>query len=64
MTKKQKIIVEQYVEKLMESKNSDNELTHIIADDILLSALRDLGFGDLADTFEKVEDEVGGFWYA
>lgn len=64
MTKKQKVIVEQYIEELMELKGSDNELAHSMADSLVLSALRDLGFGELADAFHELEDNVGGFWYA
>lgn len=64
MTKKQKLIVAQYVEDILALKGADNENAHCLADDLVLSALQDLGFGELADAFHELEDNVGGFWYA
>ncbi|MNM65794.1 hypothetical protein D3C81_772560 [compost metagenome] len=63
MTKKQAAIMEQYVTQMLELvDNGDNEMTHSNADDLLLDALRDLGFGQIADAWDEVAKM--GFWYA
>jgi hypothetical protein len=62
MTKKQKAIVDIFVGKLSEIHEYDIETKHVRADELLVSAIRDLGFNDLADAYEAVEKT--GFWYA
>ena len=42
-----------------ESETDDPEARHITADDILCDLLRDLGYGDVAEAFKKIEK-----WYA
>lgn len=44
---------------LQEVENPDVEGAHANADDILCDTLRELGFGELVDVYEKVEK-----WYA
>lgn len=44
---------------LHEVENPDVEGAHANADDILCDTLRELGFGELVDVYEKVEK-----WYA
>jgi len=52
----------EYIEELREAKNTlDNESAHIAADHVLLAALRQLGFAELAAEFETAS---AGFWYA
>lgn len=65
MNKQQKKIIDEYVIKMLELPNSlgtDNEAIHYHADDLLLSALKDLGLGELSEAFEKISEI--GFWYA
>jgi hypothetical protein len=65
MTKKQTLIGQKYVEELLKlSDYGDNEYVHGRADTLLLEALRELGFGQVADAWEDVKHDVGGFWYA
>lgn len=65
MTKKQKELLNTYVQEMLKlSSLGDNEVVHAEADDLLLNALKDLGLGELAEAFQTVEKEVGGFWYA
>jgi hypothetical protein len=64
MTKKQLAVVEKYEEKLLSLCGmGDNEAAHAYADDLILSALDELGFGQLSKAWRKVENDVG-FWYA
>ena len=42
----------------------DQESAHAEADRILLDYLRATGAGDLADAWERLSTEAGGFWYA
>lgn len=37
----------------------DAEIAHVEADDILMNLLREIGMGDVADEFDKIEK-----WYA
>lgn len=63
MTKKQTAICERYVEQLLNLCGcGDNEVAHSMADDLLLDALRELGFGQIADAWDEVSKM--GFWYA
>jgi hypothetical protein len=65
MTKKQKMILEKYVTELKNlsvEKGSDREAIHIEADNLILSALSELGFNELTEAYDKVSDV--GFWYA
>ena len=48
-----------YIQDLIDCKNSDIEVAHIVADSVLCDFLRDLGHGDLVDEWEKVDK-----WYA
>lgn len=67
MTKKQEKIVEKYVEdlkNLYEVCGGDSEIIHDRADRLLLNALRELGFGKLADAWEECEKKCDGFYYA
>jgi hypothetical protein len=41
----------------------DSESVHNLADNLLLEALKELGFGQIADTWDGVKEDVG-FWYA
>lgn len=64
MTKKQALIVAEYVAKLSELvEYGDSETAHAQADNLLLDALTELGFVELADAWKEVEHDVG-FWYA
>lgn len=65
MTKKQKMIMEKRIVEMLDLSNTfgtDREALHSCADDLLLSSLRDLGFGELADAYDKLSSV--GFWYA
>jgi len=42
----------------------DNEAMHIMADEILLKYLENNGLKPLADAWNKLDRESGGFWYA
>lgn len=53
---------EEAIDKLVEIQETgegDHELSHIKADDILSDLLRDLGYDDVVDEFDKIEK-----WYA
>lgn len=65
MTTDQKHIVTKYVGKLREvgTMLDDFEAAHSKADDILLSALRELGYGEISDAFDEACEAVG-FYYA
>ena len=58
MTKKEAIDV---LNNLNEA--GDTEDSHMVADDVLCAALRNLGHADLADAWERARDRCG-FWYA
>lgn len=62
MTKRQKAIVDAFVQKFSEIHGFDTELKHVYADELLVFAIRELGFDELADAYEEVEKT--GFWYA
>jgi len=42
----------------------DAESIHIAADDLVINFLEEVGYVRLATTYNRVESEVGGFWYA
>lgn len=44
--------------------SGSTETAHGHADDIILQALRDLGFPQIADAWDEVDEDHGGFWYA
>lgn len=48
---------------LNELDDSDPELAHCKADDILVEFLIDNGFQNVAEAFVRAQDRVG-FWYA
>lgn len=65
MTVEQMRVVEKYLAEFEAMKgNGDQEAVHGMADDLLLAALHELGFGVLSDAWEKASVECGGFWYA
>ena len=41
----------------------DNEGAHIAAENIIMDLLYDLGYDDVVDKFEELNDKIG-FWYA
>ena len=44
-------------------EGDDEEMAHVEAENIIMSLLTDLGFGDAAKAFNDASDRVG-FWYA
>jgi hypothetical protein len=42
----------------------DTEVDHANADDLLITFLRDIDHGAVADAWEKASDRAGGWWYA
>lgn len=63
MTKNQRKILDKHISAMNELLDScDNERAHSLADGILLEALSELGFSELAEAWEKVSEV--GFWYA
>ena len=60
MRKKKEDIIKEAVEKMKECvNNSDIELSHLDADNILCDVLTQLGYKELVDLYEKVNK-----WYA
>ena len=60
MRKKKEDIIKEAVEKMKECvNNSDTELAHLDADNILCDVLTQLGYKELVDLYEKVHK-----WYA
>ena len=47
------------MQKIADTIVEDEELAHIEADDVLCEALRDLGYGEGVDAYERI-----GKWYA
>ena len=45
------------------TEHDDAEIAHSEAEDILCGLLKELGFGDAAEAFERASERVG-FWYA
>ena len=43
--------------------SQDNELAHVIRDEVLIQFLKDNGFKELAEAAETIEDTIC-FWYA
>ena len=41
----------------------DNEGAHIAAENVIMDLLYDLGYDDVVDKFEELNDKIG-FWYA
>lgn len=41
----------------------DNEGAHIAAENVVMDLLYDLGYDDVVDKFEELNDKIG-FWYA
>lgn len=65
ITKKQKTVIDKYVEQLGEIKiryADDKEILHSESDKALLSAMMELGFQGVADAYIKCSEL--GFWYA
>lgn len=61
-------IIKKYKEKInkiyeYDDKNADNEVEHAMRDDIYTQLLTEIGYQELADLLEKVEEDIG-FWYA
>ncbi len=56
---KQKLI-DEYKNKMNEAKEiTDNESSHVVADDLLVQLLNKLGFQEVTEIYKKV-----GRWYA
>lgn len=65
MTITERQIMHKYIDILKEIKRGgDRELDHVIADNALKDALRELGFHDLSNEYDKAESRADGFWYA
>jgi hypothetical protein len=58
-------IIEKYKEKIKEiyAYSYDNETAHAKRDYIYKELVEELGYKELADLLEKVEEDIG-FWYA
>lgn len=57
-------MMDDLIDKLNEfPADGDEEGIHLIADDILLTALRRANYGDVADAWDAARERVG-FWYA
>ncbi len=58
-------ILKKYKEKIKEIYNFsyDEETAHSIRDNIYRDLVEELGYKELADLLEKVEEDIG-FWYA
>ena len=61
-------IIKKYKEKInkiyeYDDKENDNEVEHAMRDDIYTQLLTEIGYKELADLLEKVEEDIG-FWYA
>lgn len=42
---------------------NDEEISHGIADDVLLNALTELGAGEITEAWKRAKERIG-FWYA
>ncbi len=51
------------VQALKDINRSDQESAHGDADGVLLRFLIDNGFNEIADEWDKVDSDCGGFWY-
>ena len=51
------------VKHLDEMEYKDPEIQHGEAEEILCKLLRDLGYGDASDAFDRAQERIG-FWYA
>jgi hypothetical protein len=61
-TKKQQTIVDGALKSFSQvSTMRDEETLHVIADKVLVESLRELGFPEIAEAYEKLE---GRFYYA
>ena len=59
-------MVNKYVEELKairEKYSGDPEVAHSYADDVLINALKELGYAEIAEAWEECYEEIG-FWYA
>lgn len=61
-------IIKKYKEEInkiyeYDEKENDNEVEHAMRDDIYTELLTEIGYKELADLLEKVEEDIG-FWYA
>lgn len=60
--------IEEAEEKAIDTLNSINrnwtEAAHIQADNALLEFIKDIGYTNIIEAYNKVYDDVGGFWYA
>lgn len=60
--KEQKLIVESYVNKILNLlSETDQEKVHCIADDLLLEVLCEIGFEEITEAYDIVSEI--GFWY-
>ena len=58
-------IIKKYKEKIKEiyKFKDDNEVAHSIRDNIYRELIEELGYKELSDLLEQVEEDIG-FWYA
>lgn len=63
-TQKQKLVMAKYVEQLDLLDGWDCEADHMYADNYILDALRELGFGEVADAYERVQKRCAWWAYA
>jgi|GraSoiStandDraft_36_1057302.scaffolds.fasta_scaffold4253380_1 hypothetical protein len=49
------------VEKIKEAAKLDKEKGHIAADKVLCAVLREIGYGEVVDEYEKLNRQ---FWYS
>lgn len=58
-------IIKKYKEKIKRiyEFSDDEETAHNIRDNIYRDLVEELGYKELADSLEKVEEDIG-FWYA
>ena len=47
-----------------DGKFIDNETIHTRADEVLLEFLKSNGHEEVAEAWEKLDNDCGGFWYA
>lgn len=52
------------IDKLQAISRGDQEYAHCRADEAVTEFLRAAGYGEIADAWDAVADECGGFWYA
>ncbi len=51
------------IERLYDLQGYDQETAHVVADEILLECLGQLGHNDVVEAFKAARERIG-FWYA